>query len=99
MIQLSNNYSLPERADEIIPIKIVGVGGAGSNALDRIVLDGLEGAEVIADQHRRAIARQLRRRAQSAARPDRYARAWAQVAIPKLAIRPRSNRQMKFARR
>jgi cell division protein FtsZ len=48
MIQLSKNYSLPERAEEVIPIKIVSVGGAGLNALDRIVLDGLEGAEVLA---------------------------------------------------
>jgi cell division protein FtsZ len=48
MIQLGKNYSLPERAEEIIPIKIVSVGGAGLNALDRIVLDGLEGAEVLA---------------------------------------------------
>jgi len=48
MIQLSKNYSLPERAEEFISIKIVSVGGAGLNALDRIVLDGLEGAEVVA---------------------------------------------------
>lgn len=48
MIQLSKNYSLPEREDEIIPIKVIGVGGAGSNALDRIVLDGLEKADLIA---------------------------------------------------
>ena len=48
MIQLSKNYSLPERAEEFIPIKIVSVGGAGLNALDRLVLDGLEGAEVLA---------------------------------------------------
>jgi cell division protein FtsZ len=48
MIQLSKNYSLPERASEFIPIKIVSVGGAGLNALDRIVLDGLESAEVVA---------------------------------------------------
>jgi cell division protein FtsZ len=48
MIQLSKNYSLPEREDEIISIKVVGVGGAGSNALDRIVLDGLEKADLIA---------------------------------------------------
>ncbi len=45
MIQLSKNYSLPEREEEIIPIKVVGVGGAGANALDRIVLDGLDKAE------------------------------------------------------
>jgi cell division protein FtsZ len=48
MIQLSRNYSLPERAEEEIPIKIVGVGGAGSNVLDRIVLDGLNKADLIA---------------------------------------------------
>ena len=48
MIQLSRNYSLPERAEEEIPIKVVGVGGAGSNVLDRIVLDGLDKADLIA---------------------------------------------------
>ncbi|HEX3357622.1 MAG TPA: cell division protein FtsZ, partial [Tepidisphaeraceae bacterium] len=32
----------------MIPIKVVSVGGAGSNALDRIVLDGLEKAEMVA---------------------------------------------------
>ena len=48
MIQLSKNYSLPEREEEIIPMKVVGVGGAGSNALDRIVLDGLDKADHIA---------------------------------------------------
>ena len=47
MIQLSKNYTLPERS-EFIPIKIVSVGGAGLNALDRIVLDGLERADVVA---------------------------------------------------
>ncbi len=48
MIQLSKNYSLPERDEETIPMKVVGVGGAGCNALDRIVLDGLEKADLIA---------------------------------------------------
>jgi cell division protein FtsZ len=48
MIQLSKNYSLPERLVESIPIKVVSVGGAGLNALDRIVLDGLEKAGVVA---------------------------------------------------
>ena len=48
MIQLSKNYSLPEREEEIVPIKVVGVGGAGSNALDRILLDGLERTDLIA---------------------------------------------------
>ncbi len=48
MIQLSRNYSLPEREEDIIAIKVIGVGGAGSNALDRIVLDGIEKADLIA---------------------------------------------------
>src|ERR1700686_2951724 len=48
MIQLSKNYSLPEREEEIVPIKVVGVGGAGSNASDRVRLDGLERADLIA---------------------------------------------------
>ena len=47
MIQLSRNYSLPEK-EEDLSIKIIGVGGAGSNALDRIVLDGMEYADLIA---------------------------------------------------
>ncbi len=48
MIQLSRNYSLPEREEELISIKVIGVGGAGSNALDRVVLDGLDKADLIA---------------------------------------------------
>jgi cell division protein FtsZ len=48
MIQLSKNYSLPEREEDVIPMKVAGVGGAGCNALDRIVLDGLEKADHIA---------------------------------------------------
>lgn len=48
MIQLSRNYSLPEKKEDDFAIKIVGVGGAGANALDRIVLDGMEHAEMIA---------------------------------------------------
>jgi cell division protein FtsZ len=48
MIQLNRNFNLPEKADEDIPIKVVGVGGAGTNVLDRIVLDGLDKADLIA---------------------------------------------------
>lgn len=48
MIQLSRNYSLPERDDEIISIKVIGAGGAGSNVLDRMMLDGLDKADLIA---------------------------------------------------
>jgi cell division protein FtsZ len=48
MIQLNRSFNLPEKADEDIPIKVAGVGGAGSNVLDRIVLDGLDKADLIA---------------------------------------------------
>src|SRR5436305_9750330 len=48
MIQLSKNYSLPERQEGFVTIKIVSSGGAGLNALDRIVFDGLERADVVA---------------------------------------------------
>src|SRR5258708_39035327 len=48
MIQLSKNYSLPDRLAEFVPVKVVSVGGAGLNAIDRIVLDGLEKAEMVA---------------------------------------------------
>lgn len=39
-----------DRADarEPVPVKIVGIGGAGSNALDRIVLDGMDASTVVA---------------------------------------------------
>jgi cell division protein FtsZ len=48
MIQLSKNYSLPERQEEPIPIKVVGIGSAGSNALDRVLLDGMDKNDLIA---------------------------------------------------
>src|ERR1700682_1934738 len=48
MIQLSHNYSLPERENQLFPIKVVGVGGAGTNVLDRIVLDGMDKGDLIA---------------------------------------------------
>jgi cell division protein FtsZ len=48
MIQLSHNYTLPERQEESIPIKVVGIGGAGINALDRVVLDGMDKGELVA---------------------------------------------------
>ena len=47
MIQLSRNYSLPEREEQIIPIKVIAVGSAGSNALDRVVLDGMDKSDLI----------------------------------------------------
>src|SRR5579862_3634412 len=48
MIELNRNYHLAPNASETIRIKIVGVGGAGSNALDRLVLDGVEDANIVA---------------------------------------------------
>jgi len=48
MIQLSKNYTLPERHEERISIKVVGVGSAGSNALDRVLLDGMDKNDLIA---------------------------------------------------
>jgi cell division protein FtsZ len=48
MIQLSRNYTLPEREEQIIPIKVIGVGSAGSNALDRVVLDGMDKSDLVA---------------------------------------------------
>ncbi len=48
MIQLNRNYTLPEREEDIIPIKVIGVGGAGSNALDRVVLEGMDKSDLIA---------------------------------------------------
>src|SRR6266550_2000195 len=48
MIQLNRNYNLPEKAKDEIPIKVVGVGGAGLNVLDRIVLDGMTKANIVA---------------------------------------------------
>src|ERR1700721_708576 len=48
MIDLNRNYNLGEIARESVKIKIVGIGGAGSNALDRIVLDGIGNVEIVA---------------------------------------------------
>ena len=44
------HHCLAAQTDESVKIKIVGIGGAGSNALDRIVLDGAasaRGAEIV----------------------------------------------------
>jgi cell division protein FtsZ len=46
MIPIHRNPSSAYSGD--VRIKIIGLGGAGSNALDRIKLDGLPGAELIA---------------------------------------------------
>lgn len=48
MIQLNRNCNLPVKTEEEVPIRIVGIGGAGLNVLDRIVLDGMSKAHIIA---------------------------------------------------
>jgi cell division protein FtsZ len=48
MIELNRSSNLAQGARVEVKIKIVGVGGAGSNALDRIVLDGIGDAEIVA---------------------------------------------------
>lgn len=46
MIDLQRHYSSSTPSD--VRVRIVGLGGAGSNALDRLMLDGVTGAELIA---------------------------------------------------
>ena len=46
MIELRRSQPASNNSD--LSIKILGLGGAGTNALDRILLDGLDGAELVA---------------------------------------------------
>jgi cell division protein FtsZ len=48
MIDINRSMHLGEKTADNITIKIVGLGGAGSNALDRIVLDGVDSADLVA---------------------------------------------------
>jgi cell division protein FtsZ len=48
MVQLNRQYDREENPGDPVYIKVVGVGGAGSNVLDRVMLDGIEGAELVA---------------------------------------------------
>ncbi len=48
MIELNRNHIDGHAGMEPVRIKIVGVGGAGSNVLDRIVLDGIGNVEIVA---------------------------------------------------
>ena len=54
--------------DFLAVIKVVGVGGGGTNAVNRMVDAGLAGVEFIARQHRRAGAADVRRRREDADR-------------------------------
>jgi cell division protein FtsZ len=48
MLEIHRQISLISSEAESLKIKIFGLGGAGSNALDRLVLDGLDHAEAVA---------------------------------------------------
>lgn len=48
MVQLNRQYDRDESPRESITIKVVGVGGAGSNILDRVMLDGIDSAAMVA---------------------------------------------------
>ena len=48
MVQLNRQYDRDEQSAAPISIKVVGIGGAGSNILDRMVLDGSEEIQLIA---------------------------------------------------
>src|SRR5437773_2491358 len=47
MVQLNRHYDREDDPDESIAIKVVGVGGAGSNILDRVMLDGIDSADLV----------------------------------------------------
>lgn len=48
MVQLNRQYDRDNSISEPIHVKIVGVGGAGCNILDRVMLDGIEAADLVA---------------------------------------------------
>src|SRR6202047_3846439 len=48
MVQLNRQYDRANNSGEPIHVKVVGVGGAGSNLVDRVMLDGIEAAELVA---------------------------------------------------
>jgi cell division protein FtsZ len=46
MVQLNSQYRREESAGETRKIRVIGVGGAGSNILDRAMLDGIDHVEL-----------------------------------------------------
>ncbi len=48
MVQLNRQYDRENNSGEPIHVKVVGVGGAGSNILDRVMLDGIDAADMVA---------------------------------------------------
>jgi cell division protein FtsZ len=48
MVQLNRQYDRENNSGEPIRVKVVGIGGAGSNILDRVMLDGIDDADLVA---------------------------------------------------
>jgi cell division protein FtsZ len=48
MVQLNRQYDRERNPGEPIRVKVVGIGGAGSNILDRVMLDGIDEADLVA---------------------------------------------------
>jgi cell division protein FtsZ len=48
MVQLNRQYDRENNSGESIRVKVVGIGGAGSNILDRVMLDGIDDADLVA---------------------------------------------------
>jgi cell division protein FtsZ len=48
MVQLNRQYDRENNSGEPIRVKVVGIGGAGSNILDRVMLDGIDEADLVA---------------------------------------------------
>jgi cell division protein FtsZ len=48
MVQLNSQYGREETTNETRKVRVIGVGGAGSNILDRAMLDGIDRVELAA---------------------------------------------------
>ena len=48
MVQLNRQYDREKNSGEPIRVKVIGIGGAGSNILDRVMLDGIDEADLVA---------------------------------------------------
>src|ERR1700758_430077 len=48
MVQLNSQYGREENTSETRKVRVIGVGGAGSNILDRAMLDGIDRVELAA---------------------------------------------------
>ena len=46
MVQLNSQYGREENTNETRKVRVIGVGGAGSNILDRAMLDGIDRVEL-----------------------------------------------------